>query len=248
MGDNKARRRATVAFGKEMRKKYFLFDDEYINLNQGLNRLFSLALGDKELIKSLGSFGCHPRPVRDALRSFQDEAEARPDSFIRYTYPNRLNQIRATLGKILNADTDELVIVPNATIAINTVLRNFTFKAGDKIVYLSSAYGAVIKTLQYLAESTPVQIIEFDFTMPIPDHDLAEQFRAVLKEHGPSVKFAVFDTIVSMPGVKMPYELLTQICRECDVLSLVDGAHGIGHIPLNINSFQPDFLVTNCHK
>lgn len=152
------------------------------------------------------------------------------------------------LGKSLNAATDELVITPNATTAINAVLRNFNFKDGDKIVYLSPIYGAVSKTLQYLVESTPVQTVELDFTMPILDDDLTERFRAVLKEHGSSVKFAVFDTIVSIPGIKMPYEMLTQICRENGVLSLVDGAHGIGHIPLDLTSFQPDFLITNCHK
>lgn len=196
----------------------------------------------------IGSFGSHPRFVRDALRSFQDEAEAKPDSFIRYDYPDRLNEIRATLGKILNAATDELVIVPNATIGINTVLRNFSFRDGDKIVYLSTIYGAIEKTLQYLAESTPVKIVEFEITLPMSDDDLAEGFRAVLKEHGSSVKLALFDTIVSMPGIKLPYEKLTQICRENGVFSLVDGAHGIGQIPLDLSAFQPDFLVTNCHK
>ena len=128
------------------------------------------------------------------------------------------------------------------------MLRNFSFKDGDKIVYLSTAYGAVEKTMQYLAESTPVEIVEFEMTLPISGHDLVEGFGAVLKEHGSSVKFAIFDTIVSMPGIKLPYEKLTQICRENGVFSLVDGAHGIGHIPLDLSSFQPDFLVTNCHK
>jgi selenocysteine lyase/cysteine desulfurase len=141
-----------------------------------------------------------------------------------------------------------LVIVPNATIGINTVLRNFTFKDGDKIVYLSPVYGAIEKTVQYLSESTPVTAVEFEITLPISDDELAEGFQAVLHEHGPSVKFAIFDTIVSMPGIKLPYERLTKICRENGVFSLIDGAHGIGYIPLDLNSFQPDFLVTNCHK
>jgi selenocysteine lyase/cysteine desulfurase len=236
-----------VSFGKDMRKKHFLFDDGYINLNQGSCYPW-LPEMQRVLIGYPGSFGCYPRPVREALRSFQDEGEAKPDRFIRYTYPDRLNEIRATLAKILNAATDEIVIVPNASIAINTVLRNFSFSDGDKIVYLGPVYGAVKKTLQYLAESTPVQTVELDFMMPISDDDLAQRFQAILREHGPSVKFAVFDTIVSMPGVKMPYELLTRICRENGVLSLVDAAHGIGHIPLDISSFRPDFLLTNCHK
>lgn len=200
------------------------------------------------LICYQGSFGSYPRSVREALRTLQDEAEANPDRFIRYTYPERLNVVRTLLAKMLHAHEDELVIVPNATIAFNTVLRNVDFKDGDKIVYLSPVYGAVLKTLQYLAEATPVQIVEVDFTLPISDDDLAERFKGALKEHGSSVKYAVFDTVVSVPGVKMPYELLTEICRAYGVLSVIDAAHGIGHIPLDISSFRPDFLLTNCHK
>ncbi|KAH8817226.1 pyridoxal phosphate-dependent transferase [Xylogone sp. PMI_703] len=218
-----------IPFGKEMRRAHFLFDDDYINLNQG-------------------AYGSHPRPVQTALRSFQDEAEAKPDKFIRYTFPRRLNEIRATLANVLNVATDELVIVPNATTGINTVLRNFTFKPGDKIVYFTTIYGAIEKTLQYLVESTPVQAVEVKISCPISDDDIIRRFRDTLEEHGSSVRIAIFDTIISMPGMRMPFERLSQVCRDFSVLSLIDAAHGIGHIPLNIGSFQPDFLVTNCHK
>ena len=35
--ERKAGSRVQVEFGKEMRKKHFLFDDGYINLNQGID-------------------------------------------------------------------------------------------------------------------------------------------------------------------------------------------------------------------
>lgn len=182
------------------------------------------------------------------MRSFQDEAEAKPDVLIRYTFPERLNQIRVTLGKMLNVPTDELVIVPNATTGFNSILRNLKFGHGDKIIYFSTIYGAMEKTLQYLEESTPAQTVEIEYTLPISDNDLVNKFRSALKEHSGSVRVAVFDTITSLPGVRMPFEQLTQSCRDYGVMSLIDGAHGIGHIPLDIGSLQPDFLVTNCHK
>lgn len=149
---------------------------------------------------------------------------------------------------MLNVDTDELVIVPNVTTGLNTVLRNLKFAHGDEIAYFTTIYGAIEKTLEYLVESTPVETVEVKITHPISDEDLVERFVAVLKDHGSSIKVAVFDTIASMPGVRMPFERLTQVCRENGVLSLIDAAHGIGHIPLDLGSLRPDFLVTNCHK
>ena len=55
--------------------------------------------------------------------------------------------------------------------------------------------------------------------------------------------------ISSFPGVRMPWERLVHLCRENKVLSLVDGAHGIGHCSLShLGEIEPDFLVTSCHK
>jgi selenocysteine lyase/cysteine desulfurase len=65
---------------------------------------------------------------------------------------------------------------------------------------------------------------------------------------GGKVKVAVFDTVVSMPGVRMPFERLVKACKKKGVLSLVDGAHGIGHVELNLKELDADFFVSNCHK
>ncbi|EGR50130.1 selenocysteine lyase, partial [Trichoderma reesei QM6a] len=197
-----------------------------------------------------GSYGGYPRPVRDALRSVQDAVQAEPDNFVRYTYPGKLDNIRALLAEHLHAaDKDEIVLVPNATTALNTVLRNLKYEPGDLIAYVRGTYGAIEKTVDYLVETTPVKsvLIPFDPTMD-NDDALVESFRLVLQEHHGRVRVAIFDTIMSMPGLRMPFERLAQICRDFGVLSAIDGAHGIGLIDLDLDRLGADFLTTNCHK
>jgi hypothetical protein len=56
---------------------------------------------------------------------------------------------------------------------------------------------------------------------------------------------AVIDSIVSAPGVYMPWREMVQICREEGVWSVVDGAHSIGQeVGIDLKKADPDFWVS----
>lgn len=189
--------------------------------------------------------------MRDELRGFQDRAEGRPDPFIRYEYPKLLDKSREAMGAFLNVPTEEIVFVPNATTGVNTVLRALAFEAGDKILYFSTIYGACEKTVSYICETTPAEPVRIEVECPISDGKFVEMLRQTLSENDTDngrVKIVVCDTVSSLPGVRVPFEKVIAVCREQGVLSLIDGAHGVGHIPLDLGKLQPDFFVSNCHK
>lgn len=218
-------------FGRALRED-FDFDPAYLNLNHG-------------------SFGATPRPVRDALRRYQDQAEAKPDHFIRYDQPKLVDKSRAALAKLLHAPEDTIVMIQNATTGVHTVLSNLQYEEGDVIVYFDSIYGACEKIIAFLTETTPVEMAKVKVTYPISDAALLAEFRRVIDEQralGRKVKVALFDTVSSMPGVRMPFEELSKTCRELDILSMVDGAHGVGHLQLDLEKLDFDFFVSNCHK
>ncbi|KAK5169201.1 hypothetical protein LTR04_006190 [Oleoguttula sp. CCFEE 6159] len=243
-------------FGREMRKM-FMFDDEYVNLNHGDFPPRAIRSPSKSFIsngsrkKSKSSFGTYPRAVRDVMRSFQDRSEARPDVFIRYDYPKLLDESRAAVAAYLHCPVETIVFVPNATTGVNTVLRNMVFAPGDSIIYFATLYGACEKTVDYITETTPATSAKIDFTYPVSDAWLVAALDSTIraeKAAGRRPRLALFDTVVSLPGVRMPFEALTATCRAHGVLSLVDAAHGVGHLPLDLTALDPDFLVSNAHK
>lgn len=75
-----------------------------------------------------------PKPVLHATEALALEAEARPDKFMRLTYIPMIASIRARLAKLIKADADECVMVPNTSHGVNNILRNFPWKAGDIII------------------------------------------------------------------------------------------------------------------
>jgi isopenicillin-N epimerase len=45
-----------------------------------------------------------------------------------------------------------------------------------------------------------------------------------------------------------PVKELTALCKERGILVMVDGAHAIGHVDVDVTSIGCDFYTTNCHK
>lgn len=131
------------------------------------------------------------------------------------------------------------------------MLRNLVFQPGDHILYFSSIYGACEKTVCYITETTPASSVSIPVSFPVEDAALIAQFREKVKEvesKGGKVSVAIFDTVVSMPGVRMPFEQLTAVCKEMGIMSCIDGAHGVGHVEIDLSALDPDFFVSNCHK
>lgn len=223
----------TVPFGHAMRNAHFNFDPNYTPLNHG-------------------AFGTYPTTVGQRLHTCQRTAEARPDTFIRYELPSEIDSSRKAIASFLNIPNDEVVLIPNTTTGVNIVLRSLRFEPRDVIVYFSTIYGGCEKTVEFLMESTDVEGEKIDIEYPIADDEVVKRFEAtlhVLKSKDKNPRVAIFDTISSLPGVGVPWERLVQSCKANDVLSLVDGAHGIGHIYLqHLGKVEPDFLASNCHK
>jgi selenocysteine lyase/cysteine desulfurase len=190
------------------------------------------------------------------MQDFQLRCEAAPDLFIRYDYPSLLDKSRSAIAEVLGVPHDTIVFLPNATTGINTVLRNIIYKEGDVILYFSpSIYGACERSIEYICETTPATSHSIPVTFPSSDAKINEDFIVAikrLKEQGKTPKLAMFDAIVSMPGVRFPFELLVKTCREHGILSLVDAAHSIGMLcpstDIRLGELDPDFWVSNVHK
>lgn len=222
-----------VSFGHRMRDAHFSFSPSYTPLNHG-------------------SFGTHPKSVQARQNELQSLAAQRPDTFIVFDLPDLIDRSRRAIAPLLGVDVDEVVFVPNATTSINTVLRNLKWEEGDVVVHFSTIYSACEKTISSVKELMPVEAENVRLEYPIEDDEIIRRFKERFEKvggEGKRVRLAMFDTVLTFPGARMPWERLVEACKELGVLSLIDGAHGVGHIDLSeLGKWSPDFFVSNCHK
>ncbi|RDB27630.1 Hercynylcysteine sulfoxide lyase [Hypsizygus marmoreus] len=221
------------SFGHDL-LKYFAFDPEYVNLNHG-------------------SYGSTPLPVLSEVNELTLKIESNPDHFHRISYLPLLVDVRRRLAQLIGVDTDEVVLVPNASVGVNTVLRNFEWEEGDTLIAFNTTYASVKKTIQNLGDVPPHPTVEkFNLEFPTTHAEIIAKFKGYLgglpKKEGKKTVI-VIDAIISNPGVLLPWKELVAICREAGVWSVVDAAHSIGQeTNLNLSEAKPDFWVSNCHK
>ncbi len=193
-----------------------------------------------------GSFGAAPKPVFAAYQEWQRRLERQPVKFLGRDLANHLQTARQTLGTYLNADADDLVFVPNATYGVNVVARSLDLGAGDEVLTTDHEYGACDRTWQFLSQKRGFRYRRQTISLPVttPETIVEQLWQGVT----PRTKVIFLSHITSATAVRFPVELICERARAAGILTLIDGAHAPGQIPLDLTAIDADFYTGNCHK
>ena len=122
-------------FGNGLRAKW-MFADNFTNMNHG-------------------AYGACPKPVMEAKWGYERQMEANmelwmngspldsgnpPDSPKQHGYRGLVARSREVLAEYVNASAEDVVLIDNASNAINALLRSLPLKPGDILVDFSVVY------------------------------------------------------------------------------------------------------------
>ena len=197
-----------------------------------------------------GSFGACPKAVLDAQTRWRETMERQPDVFFRRTTSalnpgNSLRQAAARLGQFIGARGDHIAFVSNLTEAVSVILRGMPLRAGDEILLLDCVYNSVRRAVDDKCRETGAHPVIVDLPLsPDPDRCLARVEAAVTA----NTRLAIIDHIASAPALMFPVKAMTKALRARGVRVLVDGAHALGHVGLDIDDIGADWYTANAHK
>jgi isopenicillin-N epimerase len=206
----------------------------------------SLFLLDPELIfLNHGSFGACPKAVMAALQGWQLAMEKNPVEFLGRRSAELLAASRAVLAREVGADPEHLVYIPNATTGVNTIARSLPLGPGDEILTTDHEYGACDNTWDFVCQRTGAKMVHTEIPLPFKSEEFSQRIWAAVT---PRTRVIFLSHITSTTGLIFPLEELCRRARQAGILTLIDGAHAPGHIPLNLNTLGADFYTGNCHK
>ena len=177
-----------------------------------------------------GSFGATPRAVFERYQAWQRELEREPVDFIARRLGPLLAEVRAELGAFVGARADDLTFVQNATTGVNMAARALDLQPGDEVLSTDLEYGACILAWQRLGTLVQVPYDE------LFEH-VTERTRAVYVSH-----------ITSETALLLPVEAIVREAHARGLVAIVDGAHAVAHVDLDLDGLGADFYSGNCHK
>lgn len=208
-------------------KDQFLLNPEYRHLNHG-------------------SFGACPKPIFEDYQKWQLALERDPVDFFVNKGNVQLQQSKEALGKYIKCSADDLVYTMNPTWAINIVAKSLDMKPGDEILATNAEYGALDRTWKYYCEKAGAKYVQAEIPLPLQSK---EQFiESFWKGYSENTKAIFISHITSMTATIFPVKEICAKAKELGLLTIVDGAHVPGHIPLDLQEIEADVYTGACHK
>ena len=201
---------------------------------------------DNIIFLNHGSFGACPKPVFAQYQAWQLALERQPVEFLLRRRNELIFKARQAIARYLNVPGDEVVFVTNATYGLSAALRSMPLAAGEQILTTNHEYGAVDRLMEYAARRTGADIVRHQVRLPYQGDDaFVEDFFASATAN---TKVIVMSHITSPTALIFPVEKICHRARELDILTVIDGAHAPGQIPLDLAAVGADVYSGNFHK
>ncbi len=206
---------------------YFLLDPDVIFLNHG-------------------SFGATPRPVFEAYQRRQRELERQPVEFLGRRHDEMMLAARSALASYVGTSAENIVYTQNVTISVNIIARSLVLGPGDEVLASDHEYGACDRTWRFLSRqrgftytNRPVRI------PPASTQSLIDDFWQGVN---PRTRVIFLSHITSPTALVLPVAEICSRARSAGFLTLIDGAHAPGQLPLDLPALGADFYGGNLHK
>ncbi len=150
---------------------------------------------------------------------------------------------RKEIKELVNAKSENNVcFTMNCTHAINTVLEG-VLKAGDHIIISSLEHNAVVRPIFSMYNENKIQ-----YSVANVFDDEQETIKDFEKKIRSNTKMIMVTAASNVTGRVLPLKKIGNLCKKYNLLFAVDGAQGVGIIPIDMNEMNIDYLCVAPHK
>ena len=213
-------------FWERVRSDYDLKPD-YINLESGYYNII-------------------PRPTLEAYLENIRMVNREGAYYMRTVQWENKARVAARLAGMLGCTPGELILTRNTTESLDMVIGGYPWQPGDEAVFAEQDYGAMQMQFGLVAERFGV----INRVLSLPMHPASDEEIVALYESAitPRTRLLMVCHMVNITGQILPVRKICDMAHRHGVEVLVDGAHCVGHFPVDIPALGCDYYGSSLHK
>jgi cysteine desulfurase/selenocysteine lyase len=191
-----------------------------------------------------------PQAVIDATSNFYTHSNANVHRGINPLAEEATKAYEASrdvVAEFIGAAREEVIFTRGATEGINLVARTWgeaNLRAGDLVVLsLAEHHSNIVPWLQ-LQERIGIKLLY----LPIKKDGALDLPAAQKLLARPRVKLLALTQASNVLGIVNPVKRLIAIAHQQGIVTLIDAAQSVAHLPLKVKNLGCDFLVFSGHK
>ncbi|MEM1337737.1 MAG: aminotransferase class V-fold PLP-dependent enzyme [Bacteroidota bacterium] len=214
------------AFWKRIRTDYRL-KPEFINLENGY-------------------YNFVPTPILNKYIEHVHKVNYEASYYMRTEQWENKNAAAAQLASLVNCSPKELIITRNTTESLDLIIGGYPWEKGDEAIFAKQDYGAM--RLHFYQQQKRYGIVCKEISLPNHPSSDDEIVSLYASQITPKTKLLMVCHMVNITGQILPIKKICDMAHSRGVEVMVDGAHCVGHIKVDITQLNCDYYGSSLHK
>lgn len=146
-------------------------------------------------------------------------------------------KLKKVISQLLNIDPLEVILGNSATYGIHLLAQGIAFKSGEEILLMQNDFPTDILPWLSLEESG-VKVRQLKTRLPVI------QPEEIVKALTPRTRLICLPHVHTFSGHKVDIAAIGKICRERDIIFVVNVSQSLGYIPLDLKSLPIDAITS----
>ena len=195
-----------------------------------------------------GNWGMMARPVLDAYKAAIERVNARTSLYARREFGADLEKIISETAEAIGASPEEIVFTRNATEAMQALISGYNkLRPGEGVLFADLDYPSMQSAMNWLRVRRGANVFTHAIPEPASHQATLDSHRRSLEAH-PGIRLVLLTHVSHRTGLVLPVAELTELIRSYGADVLLDSAHALGQVDLDVASLGADFIGFNLHK
>lgn len=151
-------------------------------------------------------------------------------------------EIKSALVRLLGGTSSEYTLIRNTSEGMNIFSHGLTLPSGSNLLVLENEYPSNVYPWEHLQKKG----VHIRY-VPIGNspQEFLENFTQSIDSRTRLVSLSAVHWCTGMP---LPLQEIGDICLQREILFVLDGAQGVGHIPIDVKKMHIDFMAFSAWK